>query len=167
MAHDPADPEERQASLLLLDQWYNSITGITQGHHDCQHKRSRRHVWLGVTGIVLSGIGGSTLIFSASGEVGRFVQWGVGTATLIGTILASLAAFLRFEDKAEQHRVAAVRGGALRRLIDQIKRSPPDDLRRAMDEVRVGWDALQTEAPELPEDVFQKYRKMIVEGKPA
>jgi hypothetical protein len=166
MAHDPSNPAEREASLHLLGQWYNSITGITQGHHDCQHKRSRTHMWLGIPGIILSGIGGSTLIASASGSVGPAVQWAAGTATLVGTILAALAAFLKFEDKAEKHRIAAVRGGALRRLIDQIRRAPPDDLRRAMDEVRIGWDTLQTEAPELPDDIFNKYRSMIVDGLP-
>ena len=87
----------------------------------------------------------------------------VGIISVLAAVLASLQTFLRLSERAEKHRAAAVRYGALRRELETAiaKGGPYED--KLVEGVREKLDSISSDSPEIPARVWTKVEKMLKE----
>lgn len=144
---------------------------IYWAHYDSAKTLERRHLWLGVPSVVLSGIAGTSIFAAITKTPAIWAQVLVGLATISAAILASLQTFLRLSERAEKHRIAGARFAALHREADQFMVVVPateEELRAWMTSFREKWDALSEEVPTALEGSWTraKARLQAAESRP-
>src|ERR1019366_3514304 len=106
----------------LLRVWLNRAHAVVAAHHQTAAYLQRMHYCLGIPVIVLSTIVGTTVFATLQKHVaddgaGFSVKLAVGLFSIVAAVLSSLQTFLRLEDRAEKHRLAGIKFGALMREI--------------------------------------------------
>jgi len=135
--------------LDLLRDWQRRAAVSQEAHYARATRLASYNIWFGIPVVALATFVG-TAVFASLQETDVSVEMRifVGSVSVLAAVLASLQTFLRFQERAEKHRVSAELWAAIRREIDQMlalhpeylaERSDPkkylDDLRRRMDEV--------------------------------
>jgi len=106
--------------------------------------------------IVLSTVVG-TSIFSAIGQsVEQWHQILVGGLSIAAAVLASLQTFMSYSERAEKHRLAAARYGAICRQLDITRIAPDEGALEALEDLRKSIDVLATESPNPPIRICSK-----------
>jgi hypothetical protein len=131
--------------LTLLRDWQLRAAISQEAHYARATSLADYNIWFGVPVVALATLVATSVFATLQEDVRIELRVVVG---LISAVLASLQTFLRFQERAEKHRVSAELWAAVRREIDQMlalhpeylaERSDPkkylDDLRRRMDEV--------------------------------
>jgi hypothetical protein len=92
--------------------------------------------------------------------VSPLVRIFVGLISVLASVMASLQTFLRYAERAEAHRAAGARYGAIRRRLEAIYARAPE-ARAAHDfvEIREELDRLAQEVPNVPTAVFIKTQR--------
>lgn len=166
----PTDPlpnkERNKAAMDLLAKWAVSVGAIQDGHYATSRALRRAHTGLGLTTVLALTLTAGRI---GSGEdLGGWLDSRMAVLlTVLALVLTGLQTFLRLEERAEPHRRAGVRMGALLRLIHETISLAPADIRPHMDRIREKWDEVQEEAPMLPKRQFVRRLLEIIRGKPA
>ncbi|AMM17597.1 hypothetical protein AX768_25775 [Burkholderia sp. PAMC 28687] len=151
-------------SLLL--KWTRRARESQMSHYDMANLLGRRNRGLGVSVIALTALIGTGAFLSmiATG-VSPLVRIVIGLVSVLASVMASLQTFLRYAERAEQHRAAGARYGAIRRRLESIYARSPDT-RAAHDfvEIREELDRLAQEVPNVPTDVFIKTQQDMSAG---
>jgi hypothetical protein len=134
--------------LSLLDEWRLRAAIAQEAHYSRATSLADYNIWFGVPVVALSTLVATSVFATLQEDVRIELRVVVGFVSALAAVLASLQTFLRFQERAEKHRVSAELWAAIRREIDQMlalhpqylaERSDPkkylDDLRRRMDEV--------------------------------
>jgi hypothetical protein len=85
-----------------------------------------------------------------------WLQITVGLASVAAALLASLQTFLGYSERAEKHRIAGAKYGALGRELEQLRASDSplsDDL---ISKIRKSLDDLAVESPNNPLPIYRK-----------
>lgn len=148
----------------VLDGWLAGIRVLTVGHYAAAKHFEECHRNLGVPVIVLSTIVGTAVFASIESSPAEWAQALVGFLSLLAAILSGLQTFLGYSQLAEKHKRAAVNYSQLRRELDEFCAYPPekDERKPFLDTFRQRWDALEQEAPTIPDKV---YKAVAAEGK--
>lgn len=144
----------------LIDVWETDFRIICHAHYDAAVRAEHRNYQLGIPVIVLSAIVGSAIFVSLEKDPSTYVRIIVGLLSLGSVVLASLQTFLKWSERAEKHREAGARFGALLKEVEQHKAIPPEDdetLTRWCNSLRVRWDELSMESPTVAKDLWQKH----------
>jgi hypothetical protein len=143
-------------SLLL--KWIRRARESQMSHYDMANLLGRRNRGLGVSVIAITSLIGTGAFLSmiATG-VSPWVRIMIGLVSVLASVMASLQTFLRYAERAEQHRAAGARYGAIRRRLEAIYARAPES-RAAHDfvEIREELDRLAQEVPNVPTAVFIK-----------
>ena len=79
---------------------------------------------------------------------------------MLALVIATLQPFLRYAERAEEHRAAGARYGAIKRRIEAIyARAPETRLAHDFVEIREVLDRLPQEVPNMPTAVFIKTQR--------
>jgi hypothetical protein len=79
-----------------------------------------------------------------------WVQVLAGCASVVAAILAGLQTFLGLQDRAEKHRLAGAKYGAIGRELEELLAFPETQLDAHVTEIRQRLDALALESPNVP-----------------
>lgn len=82
-------------------------------------------------------------------------------------VLTALHTFLGYEARAASHRSAAAGYATVLRKIDEevaFGHSSASETQKAADAIRLSLDALSRDAPEVPADIYKKYRNRLAES---
>jgi len=114
--------------------------------------------------VILSAVVGTSLFASlaASDHTGVVVRVVAGAVSLAAAALGSVQTFLKYSEKAEKHRSAAARYGAIRRELEvmlALKRFDDGQLEKVRKEI----DSLSAEAPEVPKHIFARTEAYLKE----
>ena len=95
-------------SLLL--KWIRRARESQMSHYDMANFLGRRSRGLGVSVIAITSLIGTTAFLSmiATG-VSPWVRIVIGLVSVLASVMASLQTFLRYAERAEQHRAAGAR----------------------------------------------------------
>jgi hypothetical protein len=85
-----------------------------------------------------------------------WLQITVGLASVAAALLASLQTFLGYSERAEKHRIAGAKYGALGRELEQLRASSATPSPEAISEVRKRLDDLAIESPNNPLAIYRK-----------
>jgi hypothetical protein len=153
VAVDRASPWSKAVTERLLD-WECRCAAAVEVHFAVAEDLSRRNMLLGIPVVALSAIVGTSLFASVSGDGAAVgIAIAAGTVSLIAGVLASVQTFLRFGERAEQHRVAAERWAAARREIEKVRSLPPEqvgDAKQLLDDIKARMDEAADKSPAMP-----------------
>jgi hypothetical protein len=134
-----------------------------EAHYVCAKNLEGLNLKFGLPTVILSTIVGTSVFASLDSSTDNWIKLGLGLLSITSAVLASLQTFLGYAARAEKHKTAAVKYGALRREIKEVldfcSESEPVT-KEFMNNLRKRWDAIDSETPTVPEKV---YRKAIAE----
>ena len=155
-----------QGSALIAD-WLRRVRENQYVHYETGAFFSRLNYYLGIPSIILSAAVGTAVFESLNGEgISPNVKIVLGCISILAAVLTSLQTFLRFSERASEHRASGAGFGATRRLLECLKTYPPTDvpeMKRALDEVRAQMDKLAFESPEVPSRLKKKFDGQVTE----
>ena len=140
----------------MLAEWYVRVAVTQHAHYLSAEHFSSRKYWLGIPAVVLSTFVGTSVFATVKGQPEIWLQITVGLASVAAALLASLQTFLGYAERAEKHRIAGAKYGALGRELEQLRAtdgSPPND---AIANIRKRLDDLAVESPNNPISIYRK-----------
>jgi hypothetical protein len=108
--------------LELLKDWDKRAAASSEAHYALAGRLAGRNIQLGVPVVVLTTIIGTSVFATLQKEVGTGWRLAIGVVSVLAAVLASVQTFLRFAERAEQHRAAAENWAAIRREIARRRR---------------------------------------------
>jgi hypothetical protein len=117
----------------------------------------RRKYWLGIPAAILSTLVGTSVFASLQKQPELWQQIAVGLASVTAAVLASMQTLLGYSERAEKHRVAGAKYGALGRELEQMITSNIEYPSEAIAEVRKRLDDLAVESPNNPIPIYPKF----------
>lgn len=140
----------------VLSEWYDRVATSQRAQYRAALYFGRLHFWLGIPVIVLTTIVGTSVFASLSKQPNLNIQITIGLASVLAAVLASLQTFLGLGDRAEKHRLAGAKYGAVGRHLEELLAGNPDDAQ--ISRVRERLDTLALESPNVPLKIYQQAR---------
>jgi hypothetical protein len=132
---------------------------MKNAHYRAATLFERIHLYLGVPVIVLSSIVGTAVFASLQKSLVSTVQISVGLLSIVAAVLASLQTFLRYSERAEKHRIAGAKYGALNvdlELLESLPPADPDTLKQILGDFAVRWNKVREESPTIPDRLWRR-----------
>jgi hypothetical protein len=145
-----------QDQTQLLDEWYRRVAVTQRSHYLSADHFGARKYWLGVPAVILSTVVGTSVFATIERQPDIWLQIAVGLASVTAALLASLQTFMGYSERAEKHRMAGARYGALGRELEQMRASRTEFAKETIAEVRKRLDDLALEAPNNPQAIYMK-----------
>jgi len=152
-------PDLSKDTEALLTDWFRRARESQFIHYECGIWFSRLNYFLGIPTIILTTAVGTAVFASLETSATGTQRIIVGLVSIIAAVLASLQTFLRFSERAENHRATGSGYGAVRRSLEFLKTFPPSNeetLKKAFEEIKIQMDELAREAPEVPSRIKKK-----------
>nr|CAP47576.1 putative integron gene cassette protein [uncultured bacterium]CAP48639.1 putative integron gene cassette protein [uncultured bacterium]CAP48646.1 putative integron gene cassette protein [uncultured bacterium] len=141
----------------VLGEWYQRVSVTQLAHYRSAGHFARKKYWLGVPAVVLATIVGTSVFASlADDQPNVWLQIGIGLASVTAAVLTSLQTFLGYSERAEKHRIAGAKYGALGREMETLRASIQDVTKEQIDRIRERLDTLAIESPNNPETIYKK-----------
>jgi hypothetical protein len=150
----------------LITGWFERARDNQLTHDDCGTRLNRWHYRLGIPIIILT-TGAAAAIFYWLGRPQQLsdpIKMGIGIAAAIAALLACLQTFLGLSQRADQHKMARDRYGALRRSLQILKTfspSEPAELQRSITDIQRQMDRLAETSPAVPARWKKKIDKRL------
>lgn len=142
----------------LLANWYQRMRVTKQGHYEAARRLESLHYKLGVPIMVLSTIAGTSVFAALGKSPDPLMQVAVGLVSISAGVLAALQTFLGASARAEKHRAAAARYGAIGRDVEVLQALSPSvrgDPQEVLDRLRTQLDDLALESPGFTDRIRQ------------
>jgi len=141
-------------AFTILEQWLNN--GIKFDHvvHQQPAAYNRRaNRLLGIPVTVLAILIGTSIYGALSSSSSPQILIFVGAISVLAAVLSGLQTFLSYPELAQKHQTAGVKFGRLRRRMEEVLsfKLEPDQLENVLTEIRVAWDQLVEESPDVPQ----------------
>lgn len=140
----------------VLDDWYERVAVTQRAHYLSADHFVGRKYWLGIPAVALSTIVGTSVFASVQKQPEPWLQIVVGLASVAAALLASLQTFLGYSERAEKHRIAGAKYGALGRELEVLRASVDTPSDEVIAEVRKRLDSLALESPNNPLPIYRK-----------
>lgn len=150
---------DNPAKTLLME-WYRRVVLSQQSHFNAASHFKKFNYWLGVPVVVLSAIVGTSVFttLETTTITSNSIKITLGLTSVLAAVLASLQTFLRYAEQSEKHRIAGSRYGTLRRKIEQLLISIPEEdqeLKKVLNELREDQDLIGSDAPDVPNRIYE------------
>ncbi|RIX45041.1 MAG: SLATT domain-containing protein [Rhodocyclales bacterium GT-UBC] len=152
-------PEIPPAVECLLTDWFRRARESQFIHYECGVWYGRLNYLLGIPTIVLSTAVGTAVFASLETNATGNERIAVGLVSILAAVLASLQTFLRFSERADQHRLSGSGYGAIRRAMEFLRTFPPAEaaaLQEAVTAIKTEMDKLAADAPPVPSRLKKK-----------
>ena len=158
------DPPIDEEELLL--KWIRRARESQASHYDMADRLNRRARWLGVSVIgITSLIGTSVFLSLVTTAVSSALRLIVGMTSVVAAVLAALQTFLRYAERAEQHRAAGARYGSVRRKLEAIYAGDADARDgHYLRSVRDDLDRIAEDVPNVPSAVFRRVQEDLMDA---
>jgi conflict system pore-forming effector with SLATT domain len=102
----------------LIPEWYRRVAVTQYAHYLSADHFGARKYWLGVPAVLLSTLVGTSVFATIERQPELWLQIAVGLSSVAAALLASLQTFMGYTERAEKHRMAGARYGALGRELE-------------------------------------------------
>ncbi len=138
----------------LITGWFERARDNQLTHDECGSRLNRWHYRLGVPIIILAtGVAAAIFYWLGRPDLSDPIKMGIGMASGLAALLACLQTFLGLSQRADQHKIACARYGALRRSLEILKTfspSDPTELHRSITDIQRQMDRLSETSPAVP-----------------
>ena len=139
--------------------WYERSARASGAHFDMASMLQKKYYAFGVPVIALTSLV-STATFATLGESEQLeMQIATGVAALLASVMSAIQTFLRYGERAEQHRVSGVRYSALARELEEKHLFWESVNEEYINDFRTRWDALTADAPTVTDKIWKKYEE--------
>ena len=156
---------ERARLEGLLSEWRSDAEQAQAGHATAADYFGRLDLWIGGAAAALAAVIGTSVFATLGRPLPTAIRVAAALVTFAAAALSGLQTFFKAAARAEAHRQASRRYGAVVRAIEQLETDPPADTNeseRELDAVRSGLDDAGRQAPNVPPRIWHR-----VEGMPA
>lgn len=140
----------------LLTEWYHRVAVTQYAHYLSANHFGSKKYWLGVPAILLSSFVGTSVFATFEKQPDFWIRLSVGLASVAAALLASLQTFMGYAERAEKHRIAGARYGALGRELEQMRALGTDQTPDTLAGLRKRIDDLALEAPNNPLNIYRQ-----------
>ena len=148
----------------LIDQWRRGFRIGHRAHYEAAKYYQRVHLFLAIPAVIISALLGTTVFANLQYSDVGWVKFVLAVLSVTMIVLSSLQAFLRYAERSERHRTAAVQYGELRRELEQLlvfnAKSPNE---ATVEDLRKKWNAVDRQAPTIPTTIYKDTEKLIGE----
>jgi hypothetical protein len=140
----------------LLNEWYRRVAVTQYAHYLSANQYGALKLCLGVPAIFLAAVVGTSVFATIEKQPDLWIRVCVGLASVGAAVLTSLQTFLGYAERAEKHRVAGAKYGALGRELEQLRTSKQEHPPEAIADLRRRIDDLAIEAPNNPLRIYRQ-----------
>ena len=142
----------------LLQIWETDLRIICHSHYDAALVASRRNYQLGIPTIIISAVVGTAIFSTLENSPEKYFQIIAGLLSMSAVVLSSLQTFLKWSERAEKHREAGARFGALLKELENKVAFVEDDsnLESWSNSFRERWDKISLESPTVPKKLWKR-----------
>ena len=140
----------RNRSNFVLRQWYRRIRESQFGHYSAYTRYKKLYYTFGIPAIILSTFIGTALFSTLSISTNFETQIIVGFISTISAIIAGLQTFFKFSQRADDHKKAAIRYGALRREIELLNTKMISQESDILEIIKSRVNDLADDSPPIP-----------------
>jgi hypothetical protein len=158
----PTQPtlEERWAGprQKMID-WHRRARESQLTNYAAADRCDTLHLWLGIPAIIFSGLAAAGAFKHITKEWGDTGTTVMAFLTVGSALLASLQTFLKFSERAEKHRAAGARYGAVRRTLEKIEALLPVDRgepKTFLDAIEKRLDDLASQSPLVSKHLYDR-----------
>jgi hypothetical protein len=137
----------------VLDDWYNRVSITQRAHYLSADHFGRKKYGLGIPAIILSTLVGTAVFASLQKQPELWLQIAIGLASVLAAVLAGLQTFLGYTERAEKHRIAGAKYGALGRELEVLRASDQVS-NETIEDIRKRLDVLALESPNNPLRIY-------------
>ncbi|MBN1884867.1 MAG: SLATT domain-containing protein [Candidatus Krumholzibacteriota bacterium] len=157
-------PDTDDTCRRLLWNWHLAIRICHKAHIKAAaflHRSNRR---FGVPVVILSTVTGASVFATIESSPDVRIRIAVGLVSVTAGVLAGLQTFLGHADRAETHRVAAQRYGALRRELEEVLHTCTDLTvlpEGYLADIRMRWDEIDKDSPSLSQALYERVARSV------
>ena len=140
----------------MLTDWYQRVSVTQRAHYISADQFSYKKFLLGIPALGLSAFVGSTVFATLQKQPCLPLQICIGFASVAAGLLTGLQTFMNYSERAEKHRVAGAKYGALGRELEQLRSSGVEPSTEVLEKVRKTLDSLALESPNNPIPIYIK-----------
>ncbi len=136
--------------------WLRRAREAQAAQYEMANRLGRRGQWLGVPVIVITAVVGTSVFASiATQAVSIEAKLAVGLLSVLATVLSSLQTFFKLSERADKHRQAGSRYGAVRRELEAALAQCGETIDpHYIDALREKLDRIGQESPHVAWSVF-------------
>ncbi|WP_345816420.1 SLATT domain-containing protein [Paraburkholderia sp. PREW-6R] len=155
------EPPADETQLLL--KWIRRARESQMSHYDMADLLSARDRQLGWLVTALSTFVGTAVFASLSAAaVSPALRIFVGLVSVTAAVSSALQTFLKYAQRAEKHRSAGARYGAVRRRLEAVFAGDPDARDgHYLSAIREELDRLAEDSPNVPPRVFYRTQRTL------
>ncbi|MCC8400338.1 SLATT domain-containing protein [Paraburkholderia sp. MMS20-SJTN17] len=160
------EPPLDETELLL--KWIRRARESQMSHYDMADLLSARERGMGWLVTALSAFVGTAVFASLSAApISTEMRIFVGLVSVAAALSAALQTFLRYAERAEKHRAAGARYGAVRRRLEAVFAGDAD-AREAhyLTSIRIELDRLAEDSPNVPPHIFYRTQRNLRVDRP-
>jgi len=160
------EPPADESELLL--KWIRRARESQMSHYDMADLLSVRERQIGWLATVLTAFVGTAVFASLSlPPVSIEMRIFIGLVSVAAAVSAALHMFLRYAERAEKHRAAGARYGAVRRRLEAVIAGDPDAREgHYLSTIRTELDRLAEDSPNVPPRIFYRTQRTLVADSP-
>jgi hypothetical protein len=137
----------------VAEEWDDQIAITQHEHYLAALRFARLHYWIGIPLVLLTAIVGRSVFATPQQQRHASGRIGVRILSVSATVLAVLQTFLSYNERAEKHRMAGARYGALGWQLALMLAQDSDC--SGLDDIGKQLDALAQESPNIPKVVHK------------
>ena len=140
----------------VLHEWYRRAEITQYAHYLSADHFGKRKFWLGGPAVLLATFVGTSVFATMERQPGLWLQIAVGLASVAAALLASLQTFMNYPERAEKHRLAGAKYGALGRELEQLRSFEGGYAEQVISEMRRRVDELALESPNISLAIYSR-----------
>ena len=147
------------AKDVLLDDWRRRIRRAQHGHYEAAKSLRRWNLGISIPLVLFTVFVGASIFATLEKDVDPRFRVFVAVISVGAGMLAGLQTLLRMEERAERHRQAGSRYGALHREIGALtlfSDRQETELQAFVDRINERLNSLSSDAPELPPRIWKR-----------
>jgi hypothetical protein len=148
---------------VFLDQWLLGLRIGHRAHFEAAKHYERRHLTIGIPTVVISALMGTTVFANFEYSSHPAMKLTLAVLSVLMIVFSSLQAFLRYAERSERHRTAAIQLGEVRRELEELVALAATGTqdKSAIDTLRKKWDAVDRQAPTIPTRIYNRVSALI------
>ena len=145
---------------MLIDQWRRGLRISHRAHYEAAKFYYRMHLVLSLPAVLIAALLSTTVFAQLQDSTVTWVRTAMAVLSVLTVILSSLQAALRFAERSERHKTAAVQLGEVRRELEQQLVFEHRD-EAVIEKLRKKWDAADRQAPTIPSKIYNRVAALV------
>lgn len=140
----------------VLSEWYRRVAVTQAAHYYSADRFGSRKYFLGVPTVVLTSLVGTSVFATIQAQPDLWIQILVGLSSVAAALLAGMQTFLGDAERAEKHRIAGAKYGALGRELECFIAQGSEIEQEILSTLRKRLDDLAIESPNNSLKIYRK-----------